>query len=311
MYGEIGQHIITGREEGYICDCIDEYIDIFGRENFFLEIQEYPDKPMQPRVNEYITNLSTKYGYGIVGTGGTYYLREDDAEIRDIISAVADGRDLDDPSRPTLIGGDYSMRSSRDMEELFVYAPVAYTTTARIADMIHLEIPYGGYRIPTFPLSPQEQAAYTQYISTLHTPIDTLLVHTDTVSTLSPVPTTPMYVDIGTEEWLLRDICVRALTRRYQIPLTESDIYQCICKIPVPTATKKLTDTSIEELMIEAQSSWSDTKKDIISKMSISHQNVMKRLEYELTVVHRMGFDAYFCIVSDFIRYAKGNGVPV
>lgn len=53
------------------------------------------------------------------------------------------------------------------MEELFVYASEAYANTQKIADMIHLEITYGSYHIPKFPLSPEEQHAYTTYITTL------------------------------------------------------------------------------------------------------------------------------------------------
>ncbi len=57
-----------------------------------------------------------------------------------MMSAVSDGRALDDPDRPTLMNGDYSIRSSREMEELFVYAPKAYENSAKIAEMIDLTI---------------------------------------------------------------------------------------------------------------------------------------------------------------------------
>jgi DNA polymerase-3 subunit alpha len=77
-----------------------------------------------------------------VGTQNSFYVTREDAEIRDLISAVADGRPLDDPDRPTLMGGDYSLRSSEEMRELFVYANEAYENTLRIAEMINLVIPY-------------------------------------------------------------------------------------------------------------------------------------------------------------------------
>lgn len=81
-----------------------------------------------------------------------------------MMSAVASGRSLDDPDRPTLMNGDYSVRSDREMEELFVYIPKAYENTKRIADMIDLQIEHGGYKIPTFPLSEIEKVEYQEYI---------------------------------------------------------------------------------------------------------------------------------------------------
>jgi DNA polymerase III alpha subunit len=53
------------------------------------------------------------------------------------------------------------------MEELFVYATKAYENTEKIAAMIDIVIDYGSYRIPVFPLSPEEDIAYTEYIQSL------------------------------------------------------------------------------------------------------------------------------------------------
>jgi DNA polymerase-3 subunit alpha len=77
---------------------------------------------------------------------------------------VASGRALDDPDRPTLMNGDYSVRTDREMEELFVYVPKAYENTQKIADMIDLQIDHGGYKIPVFPLSELEIEEYQKYI---------------------------------------------------------------------------------------------------------------------------------------------------
>lgn len=103
LYGEIGQMIITGKEESRICERIEYYRKLFGKENYFLEIEEHPDKPMQPKINEMVIALSKKYGYEYVGTNNTYYLTPDDADVQDMMSAVSDGRSLDDPDRTTLL----------------------------------------------------------------------------------------------------------------------------------------------------------------------------------------------------------------
>lgn len=80
-----------------------------------------------------------------------------------MMSSVADGRSLDDPDRATLMNGDYSVRPSREMEEIFVYAPKAYTNTEKLADQIDLVIEYGAYKIPKFPLSEEEKTDYQNY----------------------------------------------------------------------------------------------------------------------------------------------------
>lgn len=58
MYGEISQHIITGKDDNYIIERIEYYRSIFGTSHFFLEIQEHPDRPMQSKINETILRLS-------------------------------------------------------------------------------------------------------------------------------------------------------------------------------------------------------------------------------------------------------------
>ena len=103
-----------------------------------------------------------------------------------MMAAVAAGRDLDDPDRPTLMNGDYSIRPSREMEEVLIYAPKAYENSQKIADMIDLHIEYGDYKIPVFPLSPEEKVRYEAFLE----------------STKNPFQSLP------TEEWLLRTMCI-------------------------------------------------------------------------------------------------------
>ena len=153
LYGEIGQMIITGKDEKALCERIEYYQRIFGKEHYFLELQEHPDRSMQPKINEMILSLAKKYGYEYVATNNSYYIVPDDADVQDMMLAVSDGRALDDPDRMTLVNGDYSIRSSREMEELFLYAPRAYSNTEKIADMIDLQIEHGSYKIPKFPIS--------------------------------------------------------------------------------------------------------------------------------------------------------------
>jgi DNA polymerase-3 subunit alpha len=290
MYGEIGQHIITGKEDTYIGERIAYYEGIFGRDGFYLELQEHPDRAMQPKINEKILELAKAKWYNYVGTNNSYYISPDDAEVQDMMSAVADGREIDDPDRPTLMSGDYSVRPSREMEELFVYAPKAYENTMKIADMIDIEIEYGSYKIPVFPLSEEEKKRYRDYL--------TSIAWTE-------------FLALSSEEWLLRTLCISGLDFRYDFGLSDIDKWILLHKVAREKSDKKLSSMSVEELYTLSESYYSEEKKELITTFDDRKRDIIRRLEYELTVVDIMGFNGYFCIVADFIRYGKGNGVPV
>lgn len=119
------------------------------------------------------------------------------------------------------------------------------------------------------------------------------------------------YQELGDEEWFLRRLCIDGLKFRYDITLSsqERDIF--ISKMVIPRSEKKLSDMSIEELQEISHSHYPEKKKEIIAKMSDKEKTIIDRLEYELLVVDLMGFNAYFCIVADFIQYGKKNAVPV
>jgi DNA polymerase III subunit alpha len=289
LYGEIAQMISTGREESLICERIEYYRRIFGPDHSYLEIQEHPDRPLQSNINDTIIALSKKYGYDYVGTNNSYYITPDDASVQDMMSSIADGRALDDPDRPTLMNGDYSLRSSREMEEILIYAPRAYANTAKIADMIDLEIDAWGYKIPRFPLSPTEKKEYQEFIA----------IQKDWSQML------------GEEEWFLRKLCIDGLDFRYEVKLSETEKNTFISKKITLGSDKKLSDMSLDELHDISSAHYPEFKNDIIAKMSDNEKSIISRLEYELLVVDLMGFNAYFCIVADFIQYGKKNGVPV
>ena len=295
MYSEISQHIITGKEDTFICERIEYYRNLFWKDRYFLEIQEHPDRPMQSTINEAIIRLSKAYGYEYVWTNNSYYLAPDDAWVQDMMSAVASGRALDDPDRATLMNGDYSVRGDREMEELFIYAPKAYENTQKIADMIDLHIDHGGYKIPVFPLSEDESIRYQQY--------------TEYVNQKNTEGSN--YQLLPTEEWLLRTLCIGGLNYRYDFWISESDQEILLHKIAIEKSTKKLSERSVEELYSVAESYYSDEKKSLIDTWDEKKKSIIRRLEYELAVVEIMGFNGYFCIVADFIRYGKNNWVPV
>lgn len=186
IMGEIPQHITTGKSEEYIRARIAYYEGIFGKDDFYLELQEHPDRGNQPKINDYLVKLSRTYGHKVVATNHVYYINQSDAEARDLFYCIGDGRSLEDPDRPTLIEGNYALRSPAEMAELFAHVPEAIHNTLEINDKIRIDIPYGKTLIPTFELGEIEKSRYKNYIENIPSGVKNL----------------------EEEEWNLRRICI-------------------------------------------------------------------------------------------------------
>lgn len=146
---------------------IREYQNIFGEENFYLEIIEHPDRGSQTKINDVFVKISREHHIPIVATNDVHYFTPDDGEAQDLLSCIGDGRSIEDPDRPTLIEGNYALRSAEEMSELFAHVPEAIKNTEKIAESINLEISYGKTLIPEFKLDPELEKEYEEYISKL------------------------------------------------------------------------------------------------------------------------------------------------
>ncbi len=218
-----------------------------------------------------------------VATNDAHYPRPTDAEAQDLLSCIGSGRSLEDPDRVSMIDGDYSIRPAEEMAELFAYHPEALSSTVEIANKIDLDIPYGRTLIPVFTLEGEAKSGYEQYLSHLPSGVKQL----------------------DSEEWNLRNICIRGLGYRYGIDLSEEEINICIQKKDITPPDKKLQHMSVEELNALAEAYYTDEKHALLANRAERDREVVHRLEYELTVVDLMGFNGYFNIVSDFISFAK------
>lgn len=182
------------------------------------------------------------------------------------------------------------------MEEVFIYAPKAYSNTEKVASLIDLEIDYGAYQIPIFPLSDEENKQFDEYKNFIDE-------HNKTSA--------EQFEKFEAEQWLLRKMCIEGLNGRFDFGLDEKAVHILLQKKLLPPIEKKLTDISVEELHEIAENFYSEEKKNFIKNFSEKQLEILTRLEYELTVVNIMGFNGYFCIVADYIRWGKNNGVPV
>ena len=120
---------------------IGEYTDIFGRENFYLEIMDHGMEE-EKLVNRHIIDLSKKLDLPLVATNDVHYLRKEHAKAHEIMLCIQTGSKLDDPKRFRFSGPEYYFKSPEEMKEIFKEVPEAVTNTVDIAERCGIEFKF-------------------------------------------------------------------------------------------------------------------------------------------------------------------------
>ncbi len=120
---------------------LEEYLDIFDKEHFFLELQRNSNDGHELQPNEKLIALGKKNNVRVVATQDCHYLHKDDAEAQDIMVCIGTGRTVNDTNRLDMRGHDLSFNSPEEMYEKFKDIPEAIESTQIIADMVDIEIP--------------------------------------------------------------------------------------------------------------------------------------------------------------------------
>jgi DNA polymerase-3 subunit alpha len=143
-----------------------EYIDIFGKDNFFIEIWHHPNIPDVQQTKPKIISLAKKLNIPLVGTQDIHYLKKEDAEYHDIFIAIQTGNRLNDDDRLTLKDDDFSLRSPEEMAKAFADIPEAVNNTIKIAERCNVNIKLGEMHLPKFIL-PENESSSMDYLKKL------------------------------------------------------------------------------------------------------------------------------------------------
>ena len=136
-----------------------ELNDVFGEGNFFLELQDH-GIPAQQTVNQSLLRMSRETGIGLVATNDIHYTYADDAQAHDILLCIQTGKKVADEDRMRYEGGQYYIKSEEEMRGLFPYAKEACDNTHKIAKRCGVEIEFGHYKLPRYPV-PEGYDAWT------------------------------------------------------------------------------------------------------------------------------------------------------
>lgn len=135
------------------------YQDIFGKDNFFLELQDHGIAE-QHYVNPQLLRMSEETGIELICTNDVHYTYADDADAHDILLCIQTGKKVTDENRMRYTGGQYYLKSPEEMTELFKYAPQAVANTEKIAERCNVEIEFGVTKLPKFAV-PQGYTSWT------------------------------------------------------------------------------------------------------------------------------------------------------
>ena len=148
LAGEVARYLTKSMYEDAKAAAL-RYQEIFGENNFFLELQDH-GIPQQQMVNQQLMRLHEETGIPMAATNDVHYTYRDDVESHDILLCLQTGKKLADEDRMRYEGGQYFVKSPQEMAELFPYALEALENTHKIAMRCNVEIEFGVTKLPRY-----------------------------------------------------------------------------------------------------------------------------------------------------------------
>jgi DNA polymerase-3 subunit alpha len=149
LAGEVNQALLAGRPEEAE-RIIREYQDIFGRENFYLEVMNH-GLDLEDQVRRFMPELGRATGARLVATNDIHYVRPPDWEAQDVALCIGTGKTVADEDRFRMRTRELYFKTTEEMVALFAGMPEAVRSTREIADRCSFELPFGRRCLPAFP----------------------------------------------------------------------------------------------------------------------------------------------------------------
>ena len=175
--------LLKEHHEGLIClsSCVNGYIsepllrnqeetskkraetlsEIFGKDNFYLELQKHINLKEQDVLNEKLIKLSEKLGIPLVATNDNHYVHSSDAQAQEILLCIQTQTTIGTPNRKLsmISSPDFYIKTQEEMVGLFIQTPAAIENTVRIADMCNVDITLGKWIMPVFDVPNKKTSA--------------------------------------------------------------------------------------------------------------------------------------------------------
>ena len=163
LNGEIAQEILLNASEEKIEKIINEYMEIFSKENFYLEIQSN-ELQEQKIVNEKLYEIAQKNNFEMVVTGNVYYLDKGDHDLQDVVICIQSGSKIKEKNRRRAISKELYFKTREEIEKsLDKKFEKAIENTNLIADQCNVEIEFGHLQFPYYEV-PKEYSGMDEYL---------------------------------------------------------------------------------------------------------------------------------------------------
>jgi len=217
--GYVSEPLLNGQED-LAKKRLQKLIDIYTKENLFLEVQRHINVPGQEELNQKLQILSREFGVKLVATNDNHYIEKDDAEGQEILLCIGTQTTILDENRKLtmLDSPDFYLKSAKEMHDAFKDMPEAVENTVKIAEMCNVELTLGKWIMP-----------------------------------------------------------------QYDVPdgLTAAEYFKKIIEERLPFRYENVTE------------------------------EIRTRVDYEIDVILKKGYETYFLTVADFVNWAKDRGISV
>ena len=150
MSAEVPRLLLDGKQPEAV-KMINWYYDVFGRDNFFIELQQHNIKEITD-LNKKLLEMGVRYDAKYVATNDVHYINKDDARLQDILLAIQTQTLLSDPERMRMTDDSYYLRAPEEMSRLFAEVPESLSNTLLIAERCNVDLGFKGYHLPDFPV---------------------------------------------------------------------------------------------------------------------------------------------------------------
>lgn len=268
-----------------------DFIDIFGKENYFMEIQDH-GLSFQKRIIPGQLKLAKEFGLKVVAANDVHYVEKGDWEPHDALLCIQTGKKLVDENRMKYPSQEFYLKSREEMLQVFKEVPESVDNTLHVAEMCDLEIPFGVNHYPIFekPL----EVRYKKDPDNLDRILDIYVSEKERVNKQNDIDE-PATIDRKTRQeyrkngLFLFELCKQGLQERYGI---DYDKLRSSLEV-LPATADEGKGTPPEEGTPEFDNF------------------LCSKLEYELAIIIGTGFIDYFLIVWDFIDWARRQKIPV
>ena len=255
-----------------------EFVDIFGRENYFIELQDH-GMPAQRRIIPGLLRLAKEFDLKVVCANDVHYVRKEDWETHDALLCIQTGKNIADEKRMRYPSRQFYLKSGAEMAQVFREVPESLSNTLEVAERVDLELEFGVNHYPVF------EKPETLEVRTEGEEFDRILdiyareqetVNRQNGKEDAEVLPEARRAELRANGTVLFDLCKKGIRERYGIDYDRPGDYR-------PEAREG------EDFAEE----------------------VCRRLDYELAIIAGTGFVDYFLIVWDFIDWARRRDIPV